>query len=581
MLVNGRTMTIVGVAPRGFDGTTVGDRPDVYLPITMRGVVESYFKGFENRREYWAYLFARLKPGVTIDAAATALTVPYRNILQTVEAPLQTGMSEATLERFKTKVVTLAPGSQGQSSISGEASTPLTILFIVTGVVLLIACANIANLLLARSASRAGEMAVRLSIGASRRQLVRQLLTESVVLAVMGGLVGLLFARWTLLFIASMLPSDATFISLEVDVTVMAFAAALSIATGLLFGLFPALHSTRPNLASTLKGVSGQPAGARSAALFRKILVALQVTLSMLLLAVAGLFLKSLVNVSRVDLGLSVDRMVTFGDLAAPQRLRAGPVARSLHPDRAGAGGDSGRDGRVHVDGAGPGRKLLGQQRLRPGLRGRARHRQQLAVQRNRPRVLQDDGNCAHRRSRVHRRRRRRRAQGGDRQRDVREEVQSRPRRRRPSHGPGPEHEQARHRNRRTRPGCEVQRSERCHPADVLPALPAGHQARRSQLLRPHGDGRRHADRRRPRRHETNRSEPPAEQSADIDAADPAERLPRSHADDDCRVVCRAGDGARRDRALRRPGLFSVTAYARVRPADGARRRSRAACGGS
>jgi predicted permease len=314
MIVNGQTMTIVGVAPRGFDGTTLGDRPDVYLPITMRGVVETYFRGFENRTAYWIYLFGRLKPGVTTEAAATALNVPYRSTLQTVEAPLQKGMSEATLERFRNKIVTLAPGARGQSSINQEARTPLVILFAVTGVVLLIACANIANLLLARSASRAGEMAVRLSIGASRAQLIRQLLTESVVLAVMGGVVGLIFARWTLLLIASKLPSDATtFLSLEIDASVMGFAAALAIVTGLLFGLFPALHSTRPNLASTLKGVSGQPAGARSASYFRSALVTMQVMLSMLLLAMAGLFLKSLVNVSRVDLGLSVDRLVTFG----------------------------------------------------------------------------------------------------------------------------------------------------------------------------------------------------------------------------------------------------------------------------
>jgi predicted permease len=328
LIVNGQAMTIIGVAPAGFNGTTLGERPDIYLPITMRGVVETYFRGFDNRRAYWIYAFGRLKPGVTIDAAATALNVPYRNVLQSVEAPLQSGMSEATLERFRNKLVTLAPGARGQSSINQEARTPLIILFAVTGVVLLIACANIANLLLARSATRAGEMAVRLSIGASRGQLIRQLLTESVVLAVMGGAVGLVFARWTLLLIASKLPADATnFLSLQIDPTVMGFAAALSVVTGLLFGLFPALHSTRPNLAATLKGVSGQPAGARSASFFRSALVAMQVTLSMLLLAMAGLFLKSLVNVSRVDLGLSVDRLVTFGlsprlNGYAPERSR-------------------------------------------------------------------------------------------------------------------------------------------------------------------------------------------------------------------------------------------------------------------
>jgi predicted permease len=198
--------------------------------------------------------------------------------------------------------------------VSGEAKTPLTLLLGVTTFVLLIACANIANLLLARSAARAGEMAVRLSLGASRWQLVRQLLVESCLLAVFGGLGGLLVARWTLNLIASILPADAAeTVQMQLDVTVLLFASALTLGTGLLFGLFPALHSTRPDLVSTLKGQSGQPSGARAAARFRATLATAQIALSMALLVSAGLFTKSLVNVSRVDLGLKADNVMTFG----------------------------------------------------------------------------------------------------------------------------------------------------------------------------------------------------------------------------------------------------------------------------
>ena len=149
MIVNGQTLTIVGVAPRGFDGTTLGERPQVFVPITMRGLMQPGFKGFDDRKSYWAYLFARLKPGVSIEQARTAINVPYHAIINDVEAPLQK-MSEQTMARFRAKQLTLDEGSRGQSTVAAEAKAPLTLLLGVTGLVLLIACANIANLLLAR-----------------------------------------------------------------------------------------------------------------------------------------------------------------------------------------------------------------------------------------------------------------------------------------------------------------------------------------------------------------------------------------------------------------------------------------------
>jgi predicted permease len=314
LVVNGQEMTIVGVAPRNFQGTTLGARPQVFVPITMRGLMEPFFKGFDNRREYWAYLFTRLKRGVSLEQARTALNGQYHTIVNDVEAPLQKGMSDQTMARFKAKPILLAPGMRGQSSVSAEVKVPLTLLLGVTAFVLVIACANVANLLLARAAARAGEMAVRLSIGARRWQLVAQLLAESCLLAVFAGCASLVVASWTLNLIASLLPVEAAItLQFELDLPVMLFAAALTLGTGLLFGLFPALHSTRPDLMSSLKGQAGQPSGARSAARVRTALATVQIALSLALLVGAGLFLKSLFNVSRVDLGLKADHVIIFG----------------------------------------------------------------------------------------------------------------------------------------------------------------------------------------------------------------------------------------------------------------------------
>ena len=306
-------MTIVGVAPRGFDGTTLGLESDVFVPISMRGLMNPGFAGFDNRRSYWAYLFARLNPGVTIERAATEINTTYSAILDEVEAPLQDGMSAPTLERFRAKQITLAPGARGQSQIQGEAGTPLNLLLAITGVVLLIACANIANLLLARGAARGQEMAIRGSLGAGRRHLLAQLLTESLLLAMLGGVASLFVAQATLALIGTLLPPEgANMLALELSPAVLVLTGVLSLGTGLLFGLYPALHSTRPDLVTMLKANTGQPSGARGAARFRSALVTAQLALSMTLLASAGLFIKSLVNVSQIDLGLRTRNVVTF-----------------------------------------------------------------------------------------------------------------------------------------------------------------------------------------------------------------------------------------------------------------------------
>jgi len=170
MGVNGQTMTIVGVAPDGFDGTTLGWKPQVFVPITMRWVMQAgRNRDDENRRSYWVYLFARLKEGVSIEQARTAVNALYHGIVNDVEVPLHRGMSDQTMAQFKRKEIRVEPGSRGQSEVTAGVQVPLTLLLAVTALVLVIACVNVANLLLARAAARSTEMATRLSIGAVER----------------------------------------------------------------------------------------------------------------------------------------------------------------------------------------------------------------------------------------------------------------------------------------------------------------------------------------------------------------------------------------------------------------------------
>ena len=211
-------------------------------------------------------------------------------------------------------------------SFLSDASLLWTLLAM-TGFVLLLACTNVANLLLARGANRSMEMAVRLSLGAGRGQLLGQLLTEAIMLAVMGGLASLLVAKWTVGLINSFLPADAAGVfTFRMDLSMLLFAAALSLGTGLVFGLFPAVHSTRPDLITMIRANTGQLSGARSAVRFRTTLVTVQMGLAMTLLVMASLFVKSLANISRLDLGIRIENVATFG---------VSPVLNGYSPARA------------------------------------------------------------------------------------------------------------------------------------------------------------------------------------------------------------------------------------------------------
>jgi predicted permease len=345
LIVNGQNFEIVGVVPRGFRGTTLGAQPLLYVPLTMRAAVAPGFDGFDNRRSYWLYAFGRLPPGVPLEQAAAGINTVYRSIINDVEAPLQTGMSDAAMERFRAKQIVLEDGRRGQTSIREDARVPLLLLLATAGIVLLIACANIANLLLARGAGRSMEMAVRLSLGANRLQVLQQLLTESLLLAALGGAAGLVVARWTMQGIGALLPPEVVGIFvLELNPSVVLFAAALAITTGILFGLFPALQSTRPELVSTIRANAGNLTVTRTASRFRSALVTTQIALSMALLITAGLFLKSLVNVSRVELGLATENVITFGvspELSGYDRPRAQQLLARLEEELAAVPGVS------------------------------------------------------------------------------------------------------------------------------------------------------------------------------------------------------------------------------------------------
>lgn len=329
ILVRGHPMTIIGVTGKDFNGVTVTHRPSVFLPITMRAVMSPTTRPwFDQRDQYWVYAFARLKPDVSIERARAALNEKYYTVINDIEAPLQREMSAETMQRFKAKQVTVLPGRVGQSNMEREATTPLLFLMATTAIVLLIACANIANLLLARAANRSTELAVRLSLGASRSQLIRQLLTESFVLSAIGGVASIIVAYWTLGLVTSFMPGEiAETLNFTIQPAALGFTALLAVATGLAFGLYPALQSTRPDLDAVLRAGSGKISGARSAARFRTTLATAQLALSMALLMMAGLFVKSLNKLANADLGADITPVVTFA---------VSPVLSGYTPDRSG-----------------------------------------------------------------------------------------------------------------------------------------------------------------------------------------------------------------------------------------------------
>ena len=313
--INNYPFTIIGVSQAGFDGLDIGAVASVRVPVMLKAQLTPNWDDIDNRRSRWVNVFGRLKPGVTREQALTALQPFFHGLLeQEVQMAAFSNTTPYTREQFLKGQMDLLPAAQGRSPIRQQLSQPLKLLFAIVGGVLLIACANVAGLLIARAASRQKEIAVRLALGASRARIVGQLLVESLVLAGTGGVLGLAIAAWTTRFLIGFLPTTGTphVISGSIDAGVLAFNFALSLATGIAFGLVPALRSTRPSLAPTLKDQAGAVTGVSSGVRLRKALVVAQVTISILLLIGAGLFIRSLRNLRLLDLGLRTDNVIGF-----------------------------------------------------------------------------------------------------------------------------------------------------------------------------------------------------------------------------------------------------------------------------
>jgi predicted permease len=313
LTVNGQALEIIGVAPAGFTGQTLGVRPQVFVPLTL--TIGRPQPNHESRQNYWLYLFGRLGPGVTVERATAELNVLHSRILNEVEAPLllETQLPDGTLERFLARQVELSPGARGKSNLPAQAERPLTLLLGVTVLVLLIVCVNIANLLLARGAARAGEMAVRASLGASRGRLARQLLAESFVLIALGGISSLLVAAFIVQLVTSLLPAGpAGALGPWLDSAALVFAAGASLVTVLVFGLVPAWRVSGADAAEAMKTHASRSSGGRGAVRFRAALTTAQIAFSMVLLVLAGLFTRSLMNVAREDIGMNIDSVVQF-----------------------------------------------------------------------------------------------------------------------------------------------------------------------------------------------------------------------------------------------------------------------------
>src|SRR5215813_5288671 len=311
VVVDSVPFTVVGVAPPEFFGVDPAAAPDLYLPLHTNLLVDGVraARMYPDGNYYWIEMMGRLRPGVSMAQAQAALAPRFH---QWVAATATTDG-----ERAKLPALLLNPGAAGLGSLRRQYSKPLYVLLAMVALILAIACANIANLLLARAAARRREIAVRLSIGAGRFRVIRQLLTESALLASIGGGVGVAFAIWAIRFLTFLLANGREDFTLRPDLNwhVLGAAVALSLLTGLLFGLAPALQSTRVDVIPALKEArAGQPGSQRSfrRASFGQALVVTQIGMSLLMLVAAGLFVRTLSNLQSIQLGFNRENVLLF-----------------------------------------------------------------------------------------------------------------------------------------------------------------------------------------------------------------------------------------------------------------------------
>jgi predicted permease len=311
--INGHSYEIVGVVRAGFQGLDIGHPPQLYVPITMQPRIGPAWLKLDARRFRWVQVFARLRSGVTAVQAKARLQPLYRSLLQREGAdPAFAGASPETREQFLKGSLNVISAARGHSSLRSSVREPLLILMAVAAGVLLIVCANVANLLIARGAARHRELALRLAVGASRYQIVRLLLVESLVLAALGTALGLLCASWgaDVLLQFYTTPDGGIAVGADPDLRIVLFTAALAIGTAMLAGSVPALRSTRVDVAPALRSSGGAVVSEQPR--LRKTLVVAQVALSFLLLIGAGLFVRSLTNLLDVDTGYQTSHLLSF-----------------------------------------------------------------------------------------------------------------------------------------------------------------------------------------------------------------------------------------------------------------------------
>jgi predicted permease len=301
---------IVGVAPSEFFGTKVGQRPDVWAPLSMAGLIPPHWGNYKGDFSESLYILGRLKPGVSRAQAAANVNVLFRSILLSFPDAVLTKENLASLNRSHVQLESM---ERGLSDLRTEYSEPLQVLMGIVALVLLIACANIANLLLARSTARARELALRQALGASRMRMTRQLLTESLVLALAGGAMGIGFAAVANRILLRMISQGPETVPLDVTLNLhlLAFTFAITVCTALLFGTLPALRATKLDLTESLKSGRGASSGAGRTPLAR-ILVVAQVAISLLLMVGACLFQRTLINLNHVDTGFNPDHVLTL-----------------------------------------------------------------------------------------------------------------------------------------------------------------------------------------------------------------------------------------------------------------------------
>jgi predicted permease len=303
--LNNTALTIVGVTPPGFFGCEVGSRPDLWWPIKALND-----QSLKEKTVSWIRMIGRLRPGVSAAQAQGEMNAIFRQQLDAIAAAPSTNWTPTQRQQHFERRIELEAGSTGWTDLRQKFRPTLLLLMAAVALMLLVACVNIANLLLARAAARRKEIAVRLALGASRLRLLRQLLTESVLLAVFGGAAGLLFAHVCARLLLTYLPNQTqAVLNLTPDARVLGFTLAVSVLTGLLFGLAPAWQATQPNLTAALKD---QTVGSRSRLRLNKFLVVTQVALSLFLLIGAGLFARSLWNLKSLDAGFNYENIVQF-----------------------------------------------------------------------------------------------------------------------------------------------------------------------------------------------------------------------------------------------------------------------------